>query len=117
MPRLYFTESLIVKHYWEFGIMPTYVYKCKKCGKVFEYDQRITEDALTTCPVEICEQEIKGFGEVERKISANIGLDFRGSGFYLTDYANKHCSNYSSVPHAHTSDCSSCEQNHKCVNK
>ncbi len=72
--------------------MPTYVYKCKKCGKVFEYNQRITEDAIDTCPKELCDQDIKGLGNVERQISKNIGLLFSGSGFYLTDYANKHTS-------------------------
>ncbi len=69
--------------------MPTYLYKCKKCGKEFNYEQKITDDALTTCPEEICEQEIKGQGEVFRKISKNVGLVFNGSGFYLTDYARK----------------------------
>jgi predicted nucleic acid-binding Zn ribbon protein len=29
--------------------MPTYEYQCE-CGKVFEYEQRISEPALTTCP-------------------------------------------------------------------
>lgn len=32
--------------------MPTYVYECEKCGKVFEIDQRITEPALEKCPEE-----------------------------------------------------------------
>jgi putative FmdB family regulatory protein len=72
--------------------MPTYEYKCKKCGKVFEWDQRITEDALTTCPNEICEHEEKGSGEVFRLISKNVGLIFNGKGFYLTDYARKNSS-------------------------
>ena len=69
--------------------MPVYLYKCKKCGKEFEYQQRITEDALRTCPEEVCEQECKGEGEVFRKISKNVGLVFNGSGFYLTDYVHK----------------------------
>ncbi len=88
--------------------MPTYVYKCKKCGKVFEYSQRITEDALSTCPKELCDQDIKGMGEVERQISKNIGLMFSGSGFYLTDYANKHTSSSAakeSAPPASSSCC------------
>lgn len=32
--------------------MPTYVYECEKCGKVFEVEQRITEPALEECPDE-----------------------------------------------------------------
>lgn len=70
--------------------MPVYLYKCKKCGKEFEYEQHITDEALTHCPKEICEQECKGEGEVFRKISKNVGLVFNGKGFYITDYAHKH---------------------------
>jgi putative FmdB family regulatory protein len=69
--------------------MPIYEYKCRKCGKEFEITQRITENSLETCPVEICEEQEKGLGEVYRKISKNVGLSFKGSGFYLTDYTNK----------------------------
>jgi len=69
--------------------MPTYEYKCKTCGKEFEILQRITEDSLKYCPVVICDKEIKGEGEVERMISKNVGLVFKGTGFYLTDYAKK----------------------------
>lgn len=69
--------------------MPVYDYKCLTCGKEFEYQQRITDNALEHCPAEICEHEIKGQGKVERRISKNIGLVFKGSGFYLTDYVHK----------------------------
>ena len=60
--------------------MPTYTYK-REDGSVFEYDQRITEDALTTCPT--TGQKVK------RIISGGAGLVFKGSGFYLTDYVKK----------------------------
>mgnify|MGYP000091365802 CR=1 FL=1 len=70
--------------------MPVYEYKCNKCGKHFEYEQKITEAPLTKCPYEICEEEEKGQGTVERIISKNIGFVFNGSGFYLTDYVHKH---------------------------
>lgn len=69
--------------------MPIYDYKCNTCGKSFEYQQKITEDALTSCPPEICSHIIKGKGEVQRVISKNVGLIFKGSGFYLTDYTKK----------------------------
>ena len=65
-------------------IMPIYEYKCKSCGNEFELVQRITEDAINKCPSKGCD------GEVFRKISKNVGLVFKGSGFYLTDYAKKH---------------------------
>lgn len=67
--------------------MPTYDYVCKTCGKPFEYFQSIKADKLTLCPLEVCEEELKGEGEVERKIGAGAGLIFNGDGFYLTDYA------------------------------
>ena len=57
--------------------MPIYVYR-REDGTTFEIQQRITEDALTACPT-------TGQG-VKRVISANTGLLFKGSGFYLTDY-------------------------------
>ncbi|HMB90360.1 MAG TPA: FmdB family zinc ribbon protein [Rhodothermales bacterium] len=58
--------------------MPTYVYR-REDGTTFEIDQRITEDALTTCPTT---------GQpVTRVITGGQGLIFKGSGFYLTDYA------------------------------
>lgn len=69
--------------------MPTYQYKCETCGKEFEVKQRITEPALTTCPDGICTSESKGKGQVHRIISRNVGLVFKGSGFYLTDYVHK----------------------------
>lgn len=75
--------------------MPTYDYKCSTCGRTFEYQQKMSEDALTTCPPEVCENPIKGKGEVHRVLSKNIGLVFKGSGFYLTDYVHKSSSSAS----------------------
>ncbi|MCX6155865.1 MAG: hypothetical protein NT007_17095 [Candidatus Kapabacteria bacterium] len=69
--------------------MPVYLYKCKTCGHEFDYEQRITDSALTKCVKELCYGECKGEGDVIRKISKNVGLVFNGSGFYLTDYKNK----------------------------
>lgn len=73
--------------------MPTYEYKCKKCGKEFEVQQRITEDPLTKCPDKNCG------GEVFRKISKNVGLMFKGSGFYITDYTKNHGSSAGNTTH------------------
>ena len=58
--------------------MPTYEYKCKKCGDLFDVFQNMTDDPIKTCP--------SCGGEVERLISAGDGLIFKGSGFYITDY-------------------------------
>ena len=56
--------------------MPTYEYACTKCGHEFEAFQSFSEDALTECP------ECKG--EVQ-KVYSNVGVVFKGSGFYKTD--------------------------------
>ena len=60
--------------------MPTYEYKCTECEEIFEFFQRITEEPLKTCPV--CG------GELNRLISGGMGVIFKGSGFYTTDYKN-----------------------------
>ncbi len=61
--------------------MPTYEYKCTKCGKRFEQLQRITEAPLKKCP--------KCGGKPERQMSGGVGVIFKGSGFYETDYKRK----------------------------
>jgi putative FmdB family regulatory protein len=56
--------------------MPTYEYACTKCGHQFEEFQSFSDSALTECP------ECKG--EVQ-KVYSNVGVVFKGSGFYKTD--------------------------------
>jgi putative FmdB family regulatory protein len=58
--------------------MPTYEYKCPKCGTRFERLQKISEPAGAPCP--------KCGTKAERLISGGHGLVFKGSGFYETDY-------------------------------
>jgi putative FmdB family regulatory protein len=60
--------------------MPTYEYKCKKCGNTFEKFQSIVEE-----PVKICK---KCNGEVNRLISKNGNIILKGNGFYSTDHRN-----------------------------
>lgn len=60
--------------------MPIYEYKCSKCGKIFEELQKITDKPLTRC--KICN------GRVERLVS-NSSFQFKGTGWYVTDYARK----------------------------
>lgn len=57
--------------------MPTYTYK-REDGTTFEFEQRITEEAIATCPT--TGQKVK------RIIRGAGGLVFKGSGFYQTDY-------------------------------
>src|SRR3954454_4357958 len=59
-------------------LMPTYEYRCKSCGEQLEVVQSFTDDALTDCPN--CGAE----GQL-RKVFGNIGITFKGSGFYKTD--------------------------------
>jgi len=57
--------------------MPTYEYKCKKCGNIFEKFQSITEDPIKKCK--------KCGGEVYRLISKNGNFILKSSGYYSTD--------------------------------
>ncbi|WP_372593525.1 FmdB family zinc ribbon protein [Actinotalea sp.] len=56
--------------------MPTYSYACTDCGHRFDAQQAFTDDALTSCPE--C-------GGRLRKMFGNVGVVFKGSGFYRTD--------------------------------
>jgi|GEM_PF-1162948 len=58
--------------------MPTYVYR-RPDGTTFEAFQKISDPPLTADP--------DSGVPVERVISGGAGLQFKGSGFYLTDYA------------------------------
>jgi len=58
--------------------MPTYEYKCPKCGTVFERFQKITSKPQLPCP--------KCGATAQRLISGGSGIVFKGSGFYETDY-------------------------------
>ncbi|MDX9789561.1 MAG: FmdB family zinc ribbon protein [Candidatus Kapaibacterium sp.] len=85
--------------------MPVYDYKCLDCGTVFEYKQSMSEDALTVCPPGKCNCG-NGGSPVQRVMSKNIGLVFKGSGFYVTDYASKNKSSSESKPSDAASSCS-----------
>jgi len=63
--------------------MPTYDYHCLNCQKNLEVSQKITEDPLKTCP--FCQSE-----SLQRGPGGGIGLQFKGSGFYCTDYGSNH---------------------------
>ncbi|HVO38579.1 MAG TPA: FmdB family zinc ribbon protein [Spirochaetia bacterium] len=57
--------------------MPTYEYRCTK-GHTFEAFQSIKDEPLSRCPV--CKSAVK------RVINGGMGVIFKGSGFYTTDY-------------------------------
>ena len=58
--------------------MPTYQYECTKCGYTFDVFQKITDEPVKVCP--------KCGSPVKRLISGGMGIIFKGSGFYTTDY-------------------------------
>jgi putative FmdB family regulatory protein len=60
--------------------LPIYEYRCLKCGKRVEKIQKFSDPPLKT-------HEGCG-GKVERVLNAP-SLQFKGSGFYITDYAKK----------------------------
>jgi putative FmdB family regulatory protein len=60
--------------------MPLYEYQCKKCGHRFERIQQFSDAPVKKCP--------DCGGKVEQLISAPT-VQFKGSGWYVTDYAKK----------------------------
>lgn len=56
--------------------MPTYQYACTACGHEFELFQAFSDDPISECPV--CKGEV-------RKVYSNVGVVFKGGGFYKTD--------------------------------
>jgi putative FmdB family regulatory protein len=60
--------------------MPLYEYLCKKCGHRFEKIQKFSDRMVKKCP--------ECGGQVEQVISAPA-VQFKGSGWYVTDYAKK----------------------------
>lgn len=60
--------------------MPLYEYQCQQCNHLFERIQKFSDPPLKTCP--------KCGGPVEQLISPPA-IQFKGSGWYVTDYAHK----------------------------
>jgi putative FmdB family regulatory protein len=58
--------------------VPTYDYRCTKCGHTFAVEQSILDKPLSRCK--------KCRGKLEKMLPRNINLIFKGSGFYVTDY-------------------------------
>lgn len=58
--------------------MPLYEYQCEACGHRFEVIQKYSD-----APIETCEK----CGGVVRKLLSSPAIQFKGSGWYITDYA------------------------------
>lgn len=65
--------------------MPIYEYRCQDCGKTFESIQKFSAEPYTVCGQSSFACEHGGKGKVERLLGSPA-LQFKGSGFYLTDY-------------------------------
>ena len=61
--------------------MPLYEYQCDSCGHRFERIRKFSDPPLDVCPE--C-----GKGPVTKLLSSPA-IQFKGSGFYITDYAKK----------------------------
>jgi putative FmdB family regulatory protein len=60
--------------------MPLYEYECEQCSHRFELIRKFSDPPLETCP--------KCGGHV-RKLFSSPAIQFKGSGWYITDYAKK----------------------------
>lgn len=60
--------------------MPIYEYECRKCNAHTEVLQKLSDKPLTKCR--------KCGGRLEKLLSASA-IQFKGSGWYVTDYAGK----------------------------
>jgi len=60
--------------------MPLYEYQCESCAKRFERIQKYSDPPIETCPS--CGSHVK-------KLMSSPAIQFKGSGFYITDYPKK----------------------------
>jgi putative FmdB family regulatory protein len=60
--------------------MPLYEYQCEACAHRFERIQKFSDPPIETCPT--C-------GGAVRKLISSPAIQFKGSGWYITDYAKK----------------------------
>ncbi len=60
--------------------MPLYEYQCQACGHRFELIQKFSDPPVESCPA--C-------GGSVRKLLSSPAIQFKGSGWYITDYARK----------------------------
>ena len=71
--------------------MPLYEYQCESCSNRFERIQKFSDPLIETCP---------SCGGTVRKLLSSPAIQFKGSGWYITDYAKKPSGDGSSKPAA-----------------
>jgi putative FmdB family regulatory protein len=60
--------------------LPTYEYRCVSCEHQFERFQRMSDEPIKVC--EVC-------GEPVKRLLFPVAIQFKGKGFYSTDYARR----------------------------
>jgi putative FmdB family regulatory protein len=75
--------------------MPLYEYQCEDCNRTFEVIQRFSDDPVAVC--KFCG------GPVHRLLSAPA-IQFKGTGWYITDYARKGQSDGATVAASHSNN-------------
>ncbi len=60
--------------------MPLYEYECGSCGKRFEVIQKFSDEPLSVC---------KFCGRAVSRLISSSAIQFKGTGWYVTDYARK----------------------------
>ena len=89
--------------------MPLYEYQCESCGHRFERIRKFSDPPLTECP-----QCAKG---PVRKLLSSPAIQFKGSGFYITDYAKPGSKSESDSSGKKDATASSSDSNTKSENK
>lgn len=79
--------------------MPLYEYECEACRHRFEVIRKFSDPPLDTCP--------KCGGGPVRKLFSSPAIQFKGTGWYITDYARKSSPESSSKKETPKSDSSS----------
>lgn len=67
--------------------MPIYEYHCDRCDRTFEVMQKFSDEPL---------KEHEGCGGAVERLISSPALQFKGTGWYITDYARKNSSSPSS---------------------
>jgi putative FmdB family regulatory protein len=79
--------------------MPLYEYQCQECAETHEVIQRMSDPAYTICP---------SCGGALKKLISSPAIQFKGSGFYITDYGKGNSGTRTPAP-VKTSESSSTE--------
>jgi putative FmdB family regulatory protein len=76
--RLIYVRQAAGIHFFMEENMPIYLYQCQVCEVTHEVLQKFSDAPLNTCP--------DCGGSVQKLFTPEVGLSFKGSGFYITDY-------------------------------